>query len=464
MLPSEPTEDDATHTRCAVPNIIDLKRQLAAGRTTSRALVEASLSAIADESGEGARCFLSVYAQPALAEAERVDAARARKLPLPPFAGIPISIKDLFDVAGETTRAASRVLDTEPAATRDADIVAFLRRAGFIVVGKTNMTEFAYSGLGINAHFGTPLSPYDRAGKRIPGGSTSGGAVSVADGMTAATIGTDTGGSCRIPAAFCGIVGFKPTSTRVSKRGAVPLSQTLDSVGPLARTVSCCAVLDSILSGGGGEDEESFPESNLCLGVIEGYVDEKLDEAVAAAYQAVLSRLSQKGVRLKPLAIPELAELPQINRKGGFVGAEAYAWHRKLLETRSALYDPWIRARLDVGASLSAADYVDLLGHRARLMSGVHTRSRVFDALVLPTVQITPPTLASLADPAVSNPTNQLCLRNTSIANFLDRPAISIPCHAPGSAPVGLMLMGETGDDRRLLSIARGLEYTIRLS
>jgi aspartyl-tRNA(Asn)/glutamyl-tRNA(Gln) amidotransferase subunit A len=447
-----------------VPNIIDLKRQLAAGRTTSRALVEASLSAIADKSGEGPRCFVSVYEQPALAEAERVDASRARRLPLPPFAGIPISIKDLFDVAGEVTHAASRVLDTEPAAARDADIVALLRRAGFIVIGKTNMTEFAYSGLGINVHFGTPLSPYDRAGKRIPGGSTSGGAVSVADGMTAATIGTDTGGSCRIPAAFCGIVGFKPTSTRVSKRGAIPLSQTLDSVGPLARTVSCCAVLDSVLSGGEGEDEESFPVSNICLGVIEGYVDEKLDEAVAAAYQSVLSRLSQNGVRLKPLAIPELAELPQINRKGGFVGAEAYAWHRKHLERRSELYDPWIRARLDAGGSLSAADFVDLLGHRARLMSSVHNRSRFFDAMVLPTVQITPPTLASLADPAVSNPTNLLCLRNASIANFLDRPAISIPCHAPGSAPVGLMLMGETGDDRRLLSIARGLEYTIRLS
>jgi aspartyl-tRNA(Asn)/glutamyl-tRNA(Gln) amidotransferase subunit A len=447
-----------------VPNIIDLKRQLVAGRTTSRALVEASLSTIADVGGEGTRCFLSVYDRPALAEAERVDAARARNLPLPPFAGIPISIKDLFDVAGEVTRAASRVLEAEPAATRDADIVTLLRRAGFIVVGKTNMTEFAYSGLGINPHFGTPLNPYDRGGKRIPGGSTSGGAVSVADCITTATIGTDTGGSCRIPAAFCGIVGFKPTSSRVSKRGAIPLSQTLDSVGPLARAVSCCAVLDSILSGGEGEDEESFPVSNLCLGVIEGYVDEKLDEAVAAAYQAVLSRLSQKGVRLKPLAIPELAELPQINRKGGFVGAEAYAWHRRLLETRSALYDPFIRARLEAGASLSAADYVDLLGHRARLMSGVHNRSRAFDALVLPVVQITPPTLASLADQAVSNPTNLLCLRNTAIANFLDRPAISIPCHSAGSAPVGLMLMGETRDDRRLLSIARGLEYTIRLS
>jgi aspartyl-tRNA(Asn)/glutamyl-tRNA(Gln) amidotransferase subunit A len=447
-----------------VPNLIDLRRQLAAGRTSSRALVEASLAAIRNDSGEGARCFLSVYEQQALAEADRVDVARAGKLPLPPFAGIPISIKDLFDVAGEVTRAASRVLDAEPAATRDADVVVLLRRAGFIIVGKTNMTEFAYSGLGINAHFGTPLSPYDRAARRIPGGSTSGGAVSVADGMTIATIGTDTGGSCRIPAAFCGIVGFKPTAERISTRGAVPLSQSLDSVGPLARTVSCCAVLDSILSGGEGQDEDSYPISNLCLGVIEGYVDEKLDEAVAAAYQGALSRLSQKGVRLKPIALPELAELPQINRKGGFVGAESYAWHRKFLATRGDLYDPWIRARLDAGAGLSAADYVDLLGHRARLRSSVHDRSRFFDALVLPTVQITPPTLASLADPAVSNPTNLLCLRNTAIANFLDRPAITIPCHAPGSAPVGLMLMGETGDDRRLLSIARGLEYTIRLT
>ncbi len=446
-----------------MPNLIDLKRQLAAGRTTSRALVEASLSAIADAAGEGARCFLSVYEQTALAEAERVDAARGANLALPPFAGIPISIKDLFDVAGEVTRAGSHVLDTEPPAARDADIVALLRRAGFVIVGKTNMTEFAYSGLGMNAHYGTPRSPFDRSAGRIPGGSTSGGAVSVADGMTVATIGTDTGGSCRIPAAFCGIVGFKPTSTRVSKRGAIPLSQTLDSVGPLARTVSCCAVLDSILSGGDGEDEESYPVSNLCLGVIEGYVDEKLDEAVAAAYQAALSRLSQKGVRLKPLGIPELSELPHINRNGGLVGAEAYAWHRRFLETRSEFYDPWVRARFDAGRAQNAADYVDTLNHRARVIEAVRARSRFFDALVLPAVQIVPPTIDSLQELAASNRINNLCLRNTSIANFLDRPSITIPCHAPGTAPVGLMLMGETGQDRRLLSIARGLEYTVRL-
>jgi aspartyl-tRNA(Asn)/glutamyl-tRNA(Gln) amidotransferase subunit A len=447
-----------------VPNLVDLKRQLAAGRRTSRALVGASLSAIADAAGEGARCFRTVYAQQALAEAERVDAARAANLPLPPFAGIPISIKDLFDVAGEVTRAGSRVLDAQPAAVRDADIVALLRRAGFIIVGKTNMTEFAYSGLGMNAHFGTPLSPFERSARRIPGGSTSGGAVSVADGMTVATIGTDTGGSCRIPAAFCGIVGFKPTSARISKGGAIPLSQTLDSIGPLAGTVSCCAVLDSILAGGEGDDEASYPLSNLCLGVIEGYVDEKLDEAVAGAYQAALSRLSQKGVRLKPLPIPELTELPHINRNGGLVGAEAYAWHRKFLETRSEFYDPWVRSRFDGGRAQSAADYVDTLNHRARLMGAVRERTRFFDALALPSVQIAPPAIDSLAEPAASSRVNNLCLRNTSIANFLDRPSMSIPCHQPGSPPVGLMLMGETGGDRRLLSIARGLEYTIRLN
>jgi aspartyl-tRNA(Asn)/glutamyl-tRNA(Gln) amidotransferase subunit A len=282
--------------------------------------------------------------------------------------------------------------------------------------------------------------------------------------MVPATIGTDTGGSCRIPAAFCGIVGFKPTSRRVSRKGAIPLSESLDSVGPLASSVSCCAVLDSVLSNGPGEDEDSYPPSNLCLGVVEGYVDEKLDASVASAYAATLTRLSQKGVRLKPVAIPELSELPGINRNGGLVGAEAYAWHRPLLETRGEFYDPWVRARFNAGRAQSAGDYIDLLHARARVTAAVHLRSRVFDALLLPTVQIVAPTIESMRDPDLSNPTNLLCLRNTAIGNFLDRPAISIPCHAPGSAPVGLMLMGETLGDRRLLSIARGLEYSIRLT
>ena len=443
-------------------NLLDLKRRLDAGKTTSRALVEQCLAKIADGAGEGGRSFLTVYADRARAEADIVDAARAKGLALPRYAGIPLSIKDLFDCAGEVTRAGSRVLEAEPPAEADADVVAALRRAGFIVLGRTNMTEFAYSGLGLNSHFGTPLNPFEREVGRIPGGSTSGGAVSVADGMVPATIGTDTGGSCRIPAAFCGIVGFKPTARRVSRKGAFPLSESLDSIGPLASSVSCCAVLDSVLSNGPGEDEDSYPATNLCLGVIEGYVDEKLDASVASAYSATLTRLSQKGVRLKPVAIPELSELPEINRNGGLVGAEAYAWHRRLLATRAEFYDPWVRARFDAGGAQSAADYIDLLHARARLTAAVQMRSRVFDALLAPTVQIAAPTIESMRDPALSIPTNLLCLRNAAIGNFLDRPAISIPCHAPGSAPVGLMLMGETLGDRRLLSIARGLEYSIR--
>lgn len=443
-------------------NLLDLKRRLDSGKIASRELVEQSLAAIEDPSGEGARSFLTVYAARARKEADLIDEARKSGLSVAEFAGIPISIKDLFDTRGETTRAASHVLDGQAPATKDADAVSALRRAGFIVIGKNNMTEFAYSGLGLNSHFPAPFNPFERSVGRIPGGSTSGGAVAVADAMVPAALGTDTGGSCRIPAAFCGIVGFKPTARRISKRGAIPLSESLDSVGPLASSVSCCAVLDSILAAGEGADEASFPETGLCLGVIEGYVDEKLDSAVAAAFSAALTRLSHRGVRLKPASIPELAELPNINRHGGLVGAEAYAWHRTLLETRGDAYDPWVRARFEAGRTQSAADYLDVLHARQRMIAAVGERSRMFDALVLPTVQIVAPPVDSLRDPAVSNATNLLCLRNAAIANFLDRPAISVPCHAPGAAPVGFMLMGETMEDRRLLSIARGLEYALR--
>ncbi len=445
-----------------IQNLIDLSRQLASGKITSQALVEAALAAIADPAGQGARSFLSVYPEAALAQARNVDQARKAGLAVPPMAGVPLAIKDLFDVRGETTRAGSRVLDHLPPATQDADAVAMLRRAGFVVLGKTNMTEFAYSGLGINAHFGTPLNPRDRAVQRVPGGSSSGAAVAVAVAMVPAAIGTDTGGSCRIPAAFCGIVGFKPTADRVSRRGTVPLSATLDCVGPLATSVSCCAVLDSVLSGGSGEDVESFPEGGLRIGVLEGYVTEHLDDTVARAHRETLTRLSQRGVRLTPFTIAELAELPVINAKGGYVGAEAYAWHADLLAQRGDLYDPWVRARFDAGKSQSAADYIGLSAHRARLRRAAFARFEAFDAVLLPTVQIVPPRLADLADSVVSAKTNLLCLRNTAVGNFLDVPAISIPCFGTGSLPVGMMLMAASGADRRLLSIARGLEQTIR--
>ncbi len=444
------------------PTLNDLARRLARGETTSRALIEDSLARIADREGEGARAFLTVYAERARAEADAADAARKKGEAAPRFAGIPLSIKDLFDVEGEPTRVGSRVLAAAPPARADADAVALARRAGFVIVGKTNMAEFAYSGLGTNAHYGTPSSPWDRAHRHIPGGSTSGGAVSVADGMTPATIGTDTGGSCRIPAAFCGIVGFKPTQRRVSLKGAFPLAPSLDSIGPMAMSVSCCAALDSVLSGGPGEVEPAAPLRGLAIGVIEGYVDERLDPSVAAAFAGALSRLAKAGVKLTPIRLPELAELPRINRNGSIVDFEAFDGHRDRVGTMGAGYDPWVLGRLETGKGMSAADYAGLLADRARVRAAVDAQSRPFDALAMPTVAIAPPALADLADVAASRAINTLVVRNPAIANFLDRPAVSVPCHPAGGAPAGFMLMGESGHDRRLLAVAKAVEESVR--
>ena len=432
--------------------------RLAAGTETSRTLVEECLARIADKSGEGERAFRTVYAEAARFAADTADQARRLNALPGPLAGIPISIKDLFDVAGETTQAGSHVLDDQPAAAADAPVVARLRAAGLAILGKTNMTEFAYSGLGMNAHFGTPRSPYDRRTGRIPGGSTSGGAVSVADGMAAATIGTDTGGSCRIPAALCGIVGFKPTASRVPRQGVVPLSMTMDSVGPLGASVECCALLDSVLTGGAAEAPEAFPLAGLRIGVPTGYMTEGLDDHVAKSFSAALDRLSKAGARIVDLDLSELAQLPNVNRKGGFVGAEAYAWHRPLLEKYADRYDPWILGRFEVGKSQTAADYIDLLNIRADIVARVGRKTATVDCVAAPTVAIVAPTLEAMSDRDVSMRTNLLLLRNAAAVNFLDRCALSIPCHEAGTAPVGLMLIGGHGADRHLLAIGRSVE------
>jgi aspartyl-tRNA(Asn)/glutamyl-tRNA(Gln) amidotransferase subunit A len=280
--------------------------------------------------------------------------------------------------------------------------------------------------------------------------------------MAPAALGTDTGGSCRIPAAFCGIVGFKPTQGRVSLKGVFPLASSLDSVGPLANNVSCCAALDSVLSGGPGEVAPPAPLARLAIGVIEGYVDERLDPSVAAAFAGALARLADAGAKLTPIRLPELAELPHINRNGSIVDFEAFAGHRARIEAMGSDYDPWVLGRLEAGRGMSAADYSRLLADRTRVRAAVRAQTRAFDALALPTVAIAPPALAELGDVAASRAINALIVRNTGIANFLDRPAISIPCHAAGDAPVGFMAMGETGLDRRLLGAAQAMEETVR--
>src|SRR5882757_8071608 len=265
----------------AMPTLKQIAMRLETGEA-SRALVDQCLERIKDAAGEGPRTFLKVYGEDARMAADAYDALRRHGAAPSLFAGIPVSVKDLFDVAGDVTTAGSIALRHAPPATRDATAIARLRAAGFIPIGRTNMTEFAFSGLGINPHYDTPRNPYDRKTGRIPGGSSSGAAVSVSDGMAMAALGTDTGGSCRIPAAMCGIVGFKPTASRVPTAGTYPLSPSLDSIGPLANSVACCAALDAVLASHTSTPAAELAVSDLRLGVLTSYVTDGLDQAVAA--------------------------------------------------------------------------------------------------------------------------------------------------------------------------------------
>lgn len=441
----------------------DLAADLAAGRTTSRALTEAALAKAEDKAGEGARVFTKLYRERALVEADASDRLRKAGVVPSPLAGLPISIKDLFDVAGGITLAGSVALEGKPAAAADAAIVARLRAAGAVIIGRTNMTEFAFSGLGLNPHYGTPRNPWDRKTGRIPGGSSSGAAISVADGMAAAAIGTDTGGSVRIPSALCGLTGFKPTAKRVPTDGCFPLSATLDSIGPLAASVACCALVDAVMAGKAPTVPAALPIEGLRLGAPQRYVLDGMDETVAATFSAALSRLSKAGARVVDIPFAELESLPSINAKGGIVTAEAYAVHRRLLEEAGERYDPRVSVRLKRGATQDAADYLDLLAARRDLIARAAAISAPFDALVMPTVPVAAPALAPLeANDDLYAKTNVLVLRNPTVGNFLDRCALSIPCHAPGEAPVGLMLMGEHGDDRRLLSLGLAVEAALK--
>src|SRR5580698_2284820 len=312
------------------PTLAELAADLATGRTSSRAMVEACLEKIEDPSGEGRRAFLHVDRGSARAQADAMDLLRSSGAAPSPYAGIPISIKDLFDITGQVTRAGSTVLTNRPAATQDAASVARLRRAGFVVIGRSNMSEFAFSGLGLNPHYGTPRNPWERARGHIPGGSSSGAAISVTDGMAHAGVGTDTGGSCRIPAAFTGLVGFKPTASRVPRTGAIPLSTTLDSIGPIARSVACCATLDAILANDSPPNLTDRSLAGMRFAIPTTFVLEDMDADVAAHFERSLSRISGAGARIERIDVPEFADIPSINAKGGFSAAESYAWHRPL--------------------------------------------------------------------------------------------------------------------------------------
>lgn len=442
------------------PTIQQLAAELASGRTSSRKLTEEAFARIEDTKGEGKRVFVKVYKSQALAAADASDTLRKAGIVPSPLAGIPVSIKNLCDVAGETTLSGSRALDDAPPAKQDAPVVARLRAAGAVIVGSTNMSEFAFSGVGFNPHYGTPGNPADR--KRVPGGSSSGAAVSVADGMAVAALGTDTGGSVRIPAAVCGIVGFKPTARRVPIDGVVPLSTSLDSIGPLAHSVECCAIVDAVFAAEPISVPAPMPLAGLRLAVPRNFVMDDLDPVVVKAFERALKALAAKGVKIEEMTLPQLDELAAINAKGGFAACEAYAWHRELIARRGKDYDQMVASRIHRGAEMSAADYIELLGQRADVQKRAAAVTSNYDAVAMPTCAITAPTLDEVSTPDGFTTKNLLLLRNTAVGNFLDRCGISLPCHAAGELPVGFMLMGEAMADKRLLAMARSVAPVVK--
>jgi aspartyl-tRNA(Asn)/glutamyl-tRNA(Gln) amidotransferase subunit A len=445
------------------PTLAGLADDLEKGRTNARKLIDECLARIADKSGEGARAFVHVDVEAAIEAAKAMDRLREVKAAPSPYAGIPVSIKDLFDIKGQVTRAGSRALDDSAPAEADAPVVARLRRAGFIVIGRTNMTEFAYSGIGINPHYGTPKSAWQRNVGHVPGGSSSGAAVSVTDGMAHAALGTDTGGSCRIPAAYNGIVGFKPTQRRVPREGGVPLSFTLDSFGPLARTVACCAVLDAVLADEPVAPLQPRPIKGMRLAVPTTVALDELDDEVTRTFERTLETLSRQGALIERIAVPEFLDVGMMNAKGGFAAAESYAWHRYLIASHGDVYDPRVSSRIMRGEAISAADYIDLLEARKSLIARSTIRLASHDALVMPTTAITPPRIADLDDDKAFAKANLLSLRNCTLINMIDGCAISLPCHREGEAPVGLMLAASGGSDRRIFELAAAMEAMVRV-
>ena len=441
--------------------VAQLAADLEAGRTSSRDLAEQALGRIGERGGEGNRAFLKVYADSARADADHADRLRKAGVRRSRVDGLPVSLKDLFDVAGDLTRVGSRIRESEPKAKNDAPAVARLRAAGAVFVGRTNMVEFAFGGVGLNPHYGTPKNPYDRASGRVPGGSSSGAAVAQADGMAVMSLGSDTRGSIRGPAALCGVTGWKPTARRVPREGAFPLSFTLDSVGPLANSVACCAAYDAILSA---EKDEGLPKveaKGLRLLLPRSSAIEELDRPVAEAFQASLSRLSKAGAVIAERPVPQFDRQSEYFKGGGYAGAEAYHIHRAN-EARIGQYDPRVGKRVLLGRSLSASDYLALGDLRAVFIREIEALAAPFDAIVMPTTPCIAPTIAE-ADASDEDyfRWNMRILRNNGLINFLDGCAASVPCHEPGGAPVGLMVCGTAGTDRRTLAVAAAIERAL---
>ncbi|TGQ70930.1 MAG: amidase [Mesorhizobium sp.] len=419
--------------------------------------LETILSRLAARAGDE-RVFMKVYAEAARAAADACDGRRRTGVTLGPLDGTIVSIKDLFDVAGEPTTAGSLMRKTAAPALRDAAIVRRLRQAGAVIIGKTNMTEFAFTAIGDNMHYGTPGNAADAS--RIPGGSSSGAGVSVGEGTSDISIGSDTGGSIRIPAALNGVAGFKPTARRVPLSGAFPLSATLDSVGPLARTVAHCAAADAVMAGESPAELMPLSLSGLRVGVPRGVLFTETESEVAAAFERCLGKIGQAGAGIAELSIDDMiAELRAATKRGSIAAMEGAEVHADWLATgASTPVDPHVSGPLSRAALLPTPVYIRVLRRRAALVAAMDERLAAFDILALPTTPLTAPTIVSMAEDAeLRDRTEGLLLRNTQVANQFDLSAITLPM--PGtSLPAGLMLVARNGHDRRLLRIAAEVE------
>jgi aspartyl-tRNA(Asn)/glutamyl-tRNA(Gln) amidotransferase subunit A len=445
------------HDLCAARD--DVRR----GSRRAEAWFEAA--AAAAQGPAAARAFLHLDLPGALGAARAADAHAAAGRDPGALAGLAVSVKDLFDVQGQVTTAGSRVLAGQAPAAADAAVVARLRAAGAALVGRTNMTEFAYSGVGLNPHHGTPanaaLAALGQPG-RLPGGSSSGAAVSVACGAAFAALGSDTGGSIRIPAALHGLVGFKNTRHLTPVAGSVPLAPTLDTACAITRSVRDAVLLHEVLAAR-RVPLPGRPLRGQRLAVVTTTLTDDLEPHVARCFQQAVRAAAAAGAVVTELAVPPLQDLSQLQVKGGFAAAESWAWHRPWVQSHAALYDPRVLARIRRGAEMSEAEYRELQAARGRWIEAMGRVLAPFDAVLSPTVPMVAPPIAALAtDDAEFFRVNGLVLRNPSVVNQLDGCAISLPCHAAGEAPVGLMLWGLRDRDDALLDLALSVESLLQ--
>ncbi|MER9950006.1 amidase [Mesorhizobium sp. M0047] len=419
--------------------------------------LEIILARLAARAGEE-RVFTKLYTEAARAAADASDARRRAGVKLGPLDGTIVSIKDLFDVAGEATTAGSLMRKTAAPALLDAAIVSRLRQAGAVIIGKTNMTEFAFTAIGDNQHFGTPGNAVDAS--RIPGGSSSGAGVSVGEATSEISIGSDTGGSVRIPASLNGVVGFKPTARRVPLTGAFPLSATLDSIGPLARTVAQCAAADAVMAGEIPTALAQIALRGLRIGIPRGILFEGTEGEVTIAFDHCVGKIEQAGTQVADLPIDDLlGEMRAATKRGSIAAMEGAEVHADWLATGASVpVDPHVSGPLSRAAMLPTPVYIRAIHRRAALAAAMDERLASADVLVLPTTPVMAPTIASMAgDAELRDGIEGLLLRNTQVANQFDLCAISLPMSGM-ALPAGLMLVARNGQDRRLLRIAAEIE------